>query len=132
MSLYILSGRNNGYPCVPELQDIPDTDMKKPYNSNCFISGDNINDGYPSLMCFKNIPQTDMKVPYPHGAFMCLGDDFNDGYPFIPEITNVRLRTYSSLYFGEKPVSELYFNGEYITKAYCNEQKVFNVKYIKT
>ena len=28
MSFYILDSRNNGYPCIYELQDIPDTDMK--------------------------------------------------------------------------------------------------------
>lgn len=95
MSFYILDSRNNGYPCIYELQDIPDTDMK---------------------------------IPYPHGVFMCMGE-YNDGYPFIPEINNVGLKTYSSLYFGENNVSELYFNGEYITKAYCNEQEVFSVKY---
>lgn len=130
MSFYMTDGRNGGYPCISELQDIPDTAMKKPYNSSYFMVGNDVNDGYPSLICMKDIPNTDMKIPYPHGVFMCM-EEYNDGYPFIPEINNVGLQTYSSLYFGENNVSELYFNGEYITKAYCNEQEVFSVKYIR-
>ncbi|MDE5770504.1 MAG: hypothetical protein K2I06_02580 [Ruminococcus sp.] len=131
MSFYVLDGRNNGYPCISELQDMNGTDMKKPYNSSYFMAGNEVNGGYPSLICMKNVPKTDMKIPYPHGAFICLGDDFNDGYPFIAEINNVGLQTYSSIYFGENHISKLYLNGEYITKAYCNEQEVFSVKYIK-
>lgn len=131
MSFYILDGRNSGYPCISELQDIPNTDMKKPYNRSYFSVGNDMNGGYPSLPCMKEIPHTDMKIPYPHGVMMCIGEEFNNGYPFIPEIIGVGLQTYSSLYFVDEHISELYFNSEYITSAYCNEQKVFSVKYTK-
>ncbi|MDE5583399.1 MAG: hypothetical protein K2J08_06820 [Ruminococcus sp.] len=131
MSFCIEDGKNGGYPRIAELAEFPDISFKKPYGINFLVCDENRNNGYPSMMCMGKFPDKHMNVPYPHGSFICKGEDFNNGYPFIPEITGVGIKCESSLFYGEKPVHEIYYNGQYITTAYCNGQKVFNLEYRK-
>lgn len=131
MSFYLSDGKNSGYPRIAELADFPDISFKKPCGKNFFVCDGNSNNGYPSFMCMGKFPDKSMKMPYPHGVMMCKGVDYNNGYPFIPEISGVGLKSESSLYFGEKPVCNMYYNGQYITRAYCNGQRVFSIEYVR-
>ena len=97
MSFCIDSEKNNGYPCIDGLPDMPSANMKK---------------------------------TYPYGYMLCTKNK-NNGYPYIREINSVSLEKFSNLYFGEKNITEMYYNGNFISHAYCNDKEVFSIKYIK-
>lgn len=52
MEQTIVTGRNNGYPCIPQLADISKLQQSSPpypqYIMRCLGSG--VNDGYPCIM----------------------------------------------------------------------------------
>ncbi|MCM1508220.1 MAG: hypothetical protein NC177_13990 [Ruminococcus flavefaciens] len=130
MSFYIDTSKNNGYPYIEGLPEMPDSRLKKPYFRYFFIVDNKKNNGYPSFEQSDDMPAVSMRKIYPHGIMMCMGDSVNDGYPCIPEISNVGIKKYSSLYFGDSHISEIFYNDKYISTAYCNENEVFSIKYI--
>lgn len=132
MSFYIDASKNNGYPYIQDMPEMPSADMHKPYHRYFFILDKKRNNGYPSFRTFEDMPVTDMQKIYPHGFMICMGEGINDGYPCIPEISGVHYEKFSLLYFGEKHIDSLYYGRKYISSAYCNGKKVFSVRYVKT
>lgn len=131
MSFYIDSTKNNGYPYIQDIPEMPSSDMQKPYHRYFFILDKSRNNGYPAFRTFEDMPVTDMQKLYPHGFMLCMGESVNDGYPCIPEISNIHAEKFSLLYFGEKHIDDLYYRRKYISAAYCNGKRVFSVKYVK-
>ncbi len=129
MSFYIDETRNNGYPYIKDIPEMPSADMKKPYHRYFFTLDKNKNNGYPSFEALGNMQGFVMQKPYPHGLMICMGDDVNDGYPCIPELNNIGLEKSSLIYFGEKHIEEMYYGHIYISEAYCNEKEVFRIRY---
>lgn len=89
MSFYIDSTKNNGYPYIQDIPEMPSSDMQKPYHRYFFILDKNRNNGYPAFRTFEDMPVTNMLEPYPHGFMICMGEGVNDGYPCIPELNIV-------------------------------------------
>ncbi|MDE6035513.1 MAG: hypothetical protein K2G36_06345 [Ruminococcus sp.] len=87
------------------------------------------NNGYPFIEGLPEMPSSRMKLPYPYGYMVCTADE-NDGYPYLREINRVSLEKFSDIYFSENNVTEMYYNGSYITQAYCNDKPVFSNRYI--
>ncbi|MDE5558973.1 MAG: leucine-rich repeat domain-containing protein [Ruminococcus sp.] len=86
MSFYIDETKNNGYPYIQDIPEMPSVAMKNPYHRYFFILDKNKNNGYPTFEPFDEIPIATMTKPYPYGMMMCMGDDVNDGYPCILEL----------------------------------------------
>ena len=80
MALSIVSGRNNGYPCIPEISDAPSTAFKVPY----FEYGMYTVDGsYPIIRQLPELETVKFIPPFPEYSWVILGADVNDGYPVI-------------------------------------------------
>ena len=129
MSFCIYSERNNSYPYIEDMPEMPSLNLKKPYYSYLYIIDEEKNNGYPAFREFADIPSTDMKKIYPYGFMICM-KDINYGYPCIPEINNISIEKFSSIYFGGKHINEIYYKNKCISYAYCNEKEVFAIKYI--
>lgn len=81
----IIPGRNDGYPCIPELPDLPqDAGMIPPLPDMYFRCTDGVNDGYPAIL---SVSEPDI----------FLSDFISGGCP-----TGV-------LYFGNAPVNAAFF-----------------------
>lgn len=129
MNFQIDSEINSGYPHIPDMPEIPDISLSKPYYKYIHILDNNRNNGYPTFEIFEDMPVTAMQKIYPHGLMMCMGADVNNGYPCIPEISSVRIKKFSTLYFGEKHITDMYYRQKPVSVAYCNEKEVFSVRY---
>lgn len=128
-----LSGHNKGYPCVallPELSAIPDVPAPYPELMMRALSGHN--KGYP---CAALLPELydipDICPPYPELMMRCLGSEINDGYPCVASVEGVEREIFSSLCFGDRPVTAMYYNEKFVASAYCGGEKVYGVKYVK-
>lgn len=129
MSFCIYSEKNNGYPYIEDMPEIPETSLKKPYYSYLYIIDNEKNNGYPAFREFNDMPITDMIKIYPYGFMICM-KDINYGYPCIPEINNISAEKFSYLYFSKKNIGEMYYKNKCILYAYCNEKEVFGIKYV--
>ena len=86
------------------------------------------NNGYPYIDGLPEMPSSRMKSLYPYGYMVCNAGK-NNGYPYIREINWVTLEKFSDICFGENHVTEMYYNGSYITQAYSDEKEVFSIRY---
>lgn len=50
MSFAIISGRNNGYPCIPELDELISAERKPPYSDFMMIAAGN---SYPVIKSWR-------------------------------------------------------------------------------
>ncbi|MDE5860842.1 MAG: hypothetical protein K2H28_01460 [Ruminococcus sp.] len=89
------------------------------------------NNGYPCIEGLPEMPSADMKKKYPYGYMVCT-DGKNNGYPYIRELNSISVEKFSVLYFGGKLISEMYYDGNFISCAYFNEKEVFRIKYIRS
>ena len=83
---FVTSGKNEGYPSVEELAEIPSIIFTKPYYTGISIQNDE-NNGYPHIKEMPEIPDTIMVSPYSNGFMLCI-NGVNDGYPCIPQLYN--------------------------------------------
>lgn len=83
---FVTSEKNEGYPSVEELAEIPSIIPTKPYYTGISIQN-NENNGYPHIKEMSEIPDTIMVSPYSNGFMLCI-NGVNDGYPCIPQLYN--------------------------------------------
>ena len=84
---FATSEKNEGYPSIEELVEIPSIILAKPYYTGISIQN-NENNGYPHIKEMPENPDINMILPYPHGFMIC-ESDINDGYPYIPQLYNL-------------------------------------------
>lgn len=131
MSMVFIDGRNNGYPCILELQDPPNTEFAAPFPEYFFEFDPQKNNGYPYAVHIPKIPrQTALLPPYPDFIMRCLGDEFNDGYPCIMKLENIECQIFSNVYFGKYKAEKLFMGEKAVEAAYCNGQKVYGNIYV--
>ena len=132
MSLYIISGRNEGYPCVPEVQELPEAKLFPPVYGRVMKISPHINEGYPYVGEIKPLPESvSLVYPYPDTVMSVLGEEFNSGYPCIPALENAERKVMSKIVFGERAVRGMYYGGRYIRRAYCKGEEVYKVYWEK-
>lgn len=131
MSLVIILGRNNGYPCVAELSDMDSIQMTSaPYPKWMLRVYPNVNNGYPSVFSLPERKSVKLKSsPYSSAMMRCLGSSVNQGYPVVIQLSDVKKDVLSKLRFAEMRISAMYYNENYISSAFCNEQKMFGISY---
>ena len=122
MAFEIINGRNNGYPCIPELNERQSAALVSPVCEYMFKAGAT---GYPVVAGLSE-NTCGISVPYPETLMICFGKDVNDGYPWIRNIKALRSVTESSLFFEGRRAERLYFNGNICETAFCNGKKVFD------
>lgn len=132
MSMMIIEGRNNGYPCISELSQDYTVVRKAPFWDFVMKLSPDRNNGYP---CLVQIPvsarETKMKSAYPDFYMHCLGESFNEGYPCILKLENIERSVFSHLFFNSHHVSRLFFGSEEPSAAFCNDRKVYGRTYIQ-
>lgn len=129
--MVFIEGRNNGYPCIAELQDPPSTGFSAPFPEYFFKFDPQTNNGYPYIVQAPKIPRhTELLPPYPDFIMHCLGNEFNDGYPCIMKLENIERMIFSDIYFGEQKAERLFMGGKAVEAAYCNGQKVYGYIYV--
>ena len=131
MAFVFISGKNNGYPCFASLPDIYSAKCtSSPYPKSVFtlpLSGGS----YPQKKILGyNFPTSVTSSPYPVSVFRCLGANFNNGYPVKINLSNISMKTTSSLFINEKNASELMFNSQFLSQAFCNGNSVYSVFYL--
>ena len=99
MSFAIISGRNNGYPCIPELDELISAERKPPYSDFMMIAAGN---SYPVIkkLALKK-SSADRTIPYPDFIFRCI-PNLNGGYPYFPKLGTLAEDVKSSLFAGER------------------------------
>jgi len=80
VALSIVSGRNDGYPCVPEISDAPSTAFKVPYFEYGMYSVDG---SYPIITKLPDLRGAEFTPPFHEFQWLIMGADVNDGYPVI-------------------------------------------------
>ncbi|MCI1269634.1 MAG: hypothetical protein LKG21_07025 [Ruminococcus sp.] len=130
MSFVFISGKNNGYPCFTDLPDLSVLPISiPPMPSNTFTIP--IGGGYPRRPLLQYVfPTSVTSSPYPVSVFRCLGENFNNGYPVKLSLSNISMKTTSSLFINEKNASELMFNSQFLSQAFCNGNSVYSVFYL--
>ena len=83
---FVTNEKNEGYPSVEELSEIPSIIPIKPYYTGILIQNDE-NNGYPHIKEMPEIPDTIMVSPYSNGFMLCISE-VNGGYPCIPQLYN--------------------------------------------
>lgn len=131
MSMMIIEGRNNGYPCIGELSEDYTVVHKAPFWDFVMKLSPDRNNGYP---CLVQIPvparETEMKPAYPDFFMHCLGEEFNCGYPCILKLENIRRSVFSNVFFGNSKGIRLFFGGKEVDTAFCNNRKVYGRTYV--
>lgn len=84
---FVISDKNEGYPSIEELAEIPDTIPIAPYYAGIYIKDDK-NNGYPHIKGLPDNSDTTMILPYPNGFMVCMAE-LNNGYPCIPQLYNI-------------------------------------------
>lgn len=82
---FVISDKNEGYPSIEELAEIPSTIPIAPYYAGIYIKDDK-NNGYPHIKGLSGNSDTTMILPYPHGFMVCMGEKMNEGYPCILQL----------------------------------------------
>ena len=132
MSMFIIEGNNNGYPCIPELTNSFAVIHKAPFWDFSMKLSDTLNNGYPVMIQTPVPARTpDMKPVFPDFYMHCLGEEFNCGYPCILKLENISRSVFSHLFFNNHHVSRLFFGSEEPSAAYCNGRKVYGRTYIQ-
>lgn len=128
MSFAIISGRNNGYPCIPELDEFVSAERKPPYSDFMLLIADN---SYPTIkkLALKKI-SAERTTPYPDFIMRCY-PELNDGYPYLLKLGTPAEDVQSSLFAGEKKVINIFAGDREIKSAYCRGEAVFVKYYVK-
>lgn len=128
MSFIIISGRNNGYPCIPELDDLISAERKPPYNDFILIVPE---DSYPVIKKLVNKKTSaERSFPYPEFIMRCY-PELNDGYPYLRKLGTLSEDVKSSLFAGEKKIINIFAGNKKIKSAYCREETMFTKYYVK-
>ncbi len=122
MKFEIITGRNQGYPCIPELNERESAGFIQPVCKYLFSSG---REGYPVIA---DVPEssTGFAGTLPECLMMCFGANVNNGYLWIRNISALRSVTESSLYYGGRKVQGMYYNEKPCGTAFCNGGTVFD------
>lgn len=133
MGQIIISGRCGGYPTKEELPDlfgIPD--RIPPYPKAMMRAVGSENKGYPTVTLLPALSAVPDRIPpYPMTMLRCISS-VNDGFPCIISMANVKRTVASQLYFADKKITDLYWNGQQISSAYCGNKKVYEAEYIQS
>lgn len=133
MGQIIISGRCGGYPTKEELPDlfgIPD--RISPYPKAMMRTVGAKNKGYPTAALLPDLSAVPDRIPpYPTAMLRCI-KGVNDGFPCIVSMTNVQRTVSSQLYFADKKITDLYWNGQQISSAYCGNKKVYEAEYTES
>lgn len=121
MAFSIISGRNQGYPCISELRERSSAVLVQPI---CEFMFDLSGGGYPVIAPVRKA-SAELVSPIPEYIMVCLGDRVNSGLPWITVLKALRSVMESSLYFRGRQVQAMYFNENPCKTAYCNGKKVF-------
>lgn len=132
MSMTIIQGKNNGYPCIPELTDNFAVIHTPPFWEFSMKLSPYLNNGYPVML---QIPvpkrKTAMKPLFPDFYMHCLGSNFNNGYPCILKLENITRSPFVNIFFGKSKAHRLFFGTGEISSAFCNGQKICGISYIQ-
>ena len=128
MSFAIISERNNGYPCIPELDEFVSAERKPPYSDFMLLVEEN---NYPMIkkLALKKT-SAERTVPYPDFMFRCV-PHLNNGYPYLLKLGTLAEAVKSSLFAGEKKVINIFAGDREIKSAYCRGEAVFVKCYVK-
>lgn len=128
MSFAIIIGRNNGYPCIPELDEFVSAERKPPYSDFMLLVEEN---NYPMIkkLALKKT-SAERTVPYPDFIMRCY-PELNDGYPYLLKLGTLAEDVQSSLFAGEKKVINIFAGDREIKSAYCRGKAVFVKHYVK-
>lgn len=117
---------NKGYPTVeglPDIFSIPFLTAPYPKHMMRIIGND-----YPKLIELANLANVPRCAPpYPKYMMRCIGIS-NDGYPMLTVLSGISSRNISDIYMGDREVTAMYFNGFYISSAFCRGKKVFGTE----
>lgn len=127
MGFEIIDGRNDGYPCIPELRECDNTGLINPVCEFMFTPGES---GYPAIARLPEA-ETGFTGEPPEYMMMCFGEKVNGGYPWISELKTAVSTSYSYLYFGGSHAERLYYEGKAVKTAYCGGRKVFDTYLIR-
>ena len=127
MSFFIIVGRNGGYPCIPELSEQYETGSSPPF---CDMMLRVENGNYPTLKMLPDVAPELFSLPYPDALLRC-DERFNNGYPFNVNLSAMIKVTNSKLFIHEKLAKSLFFDEKEVRKAYCGENVVFRIYYLK-
>lgn len=130
MSFAVISGRNDGYPCIPELDESISANRTPPYPDFIFRCILEQNDGYPHISKLGESVSADRIPPYPEFIFRCV-PGLNDGYPSLLKMGKLEEKSKSSIYAGEKKIVALFMGNKEIRTAFCHGQKVFYKYFVK-
>ena len=128
MAFEIISGRNQGYPCVPELNERESAKLVSPVNEFMLFGG---NGSYPVVVQLPEISGK-LSAPLPEYMMMCFGENVNGGLPWIKKLKAVRNKTESALCYNGRNVRQMYFNENLCKTAYCNGLRVFDTFFERT
>lgn len=128
MSFAIISERNNGYPCIPELDEFVSAERKPPYSDFMLLVEEN---NYPMIkkLALKKT-SAERTVPYPDFIMRCY-PELNYGYPYLLKLGMLAEDVQSSLFAGEKKVINIFAGDREIKSAYCRGEAVFVKYYVK-
>lgn len=128
MSFAIIIGRNNGYPCIPELDEFVSAERKPPYSDFMLLVEEN---NYPMIkkLALKKT-SAERTAPYPEFIMRCY-PGLNDGYPYLLKLGTLTEDVQSSLFAGEKKVINIFAGDREIKSAYCRGEAVFVKYYVK-
>ncbi len=122
MAFEIIKGRNHGYPCIPELNEIESAAFVYPVNE--FMLTGRIG-RYPVI---EKLPEVtaEFSVPFPECMMICFGESVNGGFPWIRGLKAIISKTESTLWYNGRRVHRMYFNEKPCKTAYCNGLRVFD------
>lgn len=90
------------------------------------------NNNYPTSETLPELSQIPYRAaPYPDNMMRCVGKAVNEGYPTVLSVENIETVTVSGLFFADKPVLAMFYNGQQVFSAFCKDKKVFGLKYLK-
>jgi hypothetical protein len=128
MSFAVISGRNDGYPCIPSLDESVSADRTPPYSDFMFTVPAG---SYPTLKMLRPLKASaELTLPYPDFMFRCV-PELNDGYPSLLKMGRLEEKAVSSIYAGEKKIVALFTGNKEIKTAFCRGQKVFYKYFVK-
>lgn len=121
MVFEIIKGRNQGYPCIPELNECESAKLISPVNEYMFFAGSG---EYPVIV---QVPAASAKLeaPFPEYMMTCFGENVNGGFLWLGRLKAIRNRTESELYNNGRKIRRMYFNENSCKTAYCNGLRVF-------
>ncbi len=121
MGFEIIDGRNHGYPCIPEQRECGEA-LASPVCEFMFVPG---KVGYPVITRLSETA-SGLSEELPEYIMTSFGEHVNGGYPWIGGLKAAVNVSESHLYFGNRHVKVLYYEGKAIETAYCSGIRVFD------